>query len=94
MASAILDPISASLFAIGLACAVLGLRRRGQRTVLLWFGLGLLLLAATTYLQEPHLTRMLYLLPAAALLAGLGARTIYHSLTGVLRWPRWIGCAV
>ncbi len=92
VAEAVLDPISAVLFAIGLTGAVLGIRRRGERTVLLWFGIGLLLLALTTYLQEPHLTRLLYLLPPAALIAGLGARTVWRAITHVLRWPWWIGC--
>ena len=94
VAGALLDPISATLFAMGLAGAVVGVRRRGERTALLWFGIGLLLIALTTYLQEPHLTRLLYLLPSAALIAGLGARTVWRAITHVLRWPKWIGCVV
>lgn len=92
--TAVLDPLSSVLLAVGLGGAVLGVRRRGERTLLVWFGLGLVLLARTAYLPTPQLTRLLFLMPPAALLAGLGARTAYRAITGGIGWPRWVGCTV
>jgi len=92
--TAVLDPLSSALLAVGLAAAVLGVRRRGERTLLVWYGLGLVLLARTAYLPTPQLTRLLFLMPPAALLAGLGARTVYRAITRGIGSPRWVGCTV
>lgn len=92
--AAALDPLSAGLFAIGLAGAALGVRRRAERTVFLWFGLGLVLIAVTNYLPYPQLTRLLFLMPPAALLAGLGGRIVDRAITNGFGAPRWVACVV
>jgi hypothetical protein len=74
VAGSLLDPVAGGLTAMGLAAAV-ALRRRspGDRFLLLWFVLGCLVIALTHPFEWPILTRLLFVLPAAALLAARGA---------------------
>jgi len=68
----LVDVISGTLLLIGLVIALFRIGKWPERTVLLWFAIGLVLLAISSYDAHPQFTRVLFVLPAAALLAGLG----------------------
>jgi len=56
----------------GIGVAIAAWRRRSYRVVLLWLGLGFLLIALSSHAPAPTFTRLFYVLPPAVLLAGLG----------------------
>ena len=67
----LLDPTSRWLFYVGIAIAVLSLRRASYAFLLLWFGLTLVIGGILTD-TPPFVPRLVGLFPAVALLAGLG----------------------
>lgn len=75
------DFVSGSLLAAGLVAALLGIQRRAERLVVLWFLIGLVLIGISNYVVAPSITRLLYIVPPAALLGGLAA----GALRSVLR---------
>jgi hypothetical protein len=85
---ALVDTVTGVLLAAGLAVAGFHLHRRAERLLLIWFGGGLLLLALSNFLPQPQLTRLLYLMPAAALLVGLAVAALARLLHTSLRVPR------
>lgn len=77
VAASLLDPFAGALAAIGGGAAVFAFRRSPlDRFLLLWFVLGTLAVAVTNPLTSPSLTRLLFVLPAAALLAARGATVL------------------
>ena len=77
VAASLLDPLTGGLAAIGAAAAVLlFLRSPFDRLLLLWFVLGALVVAWSHPYAWPSLTRLLFVLPAAALLAARGATVL------------------
>lgn len=91
--SSLVDPITAGLAAIGLAAAAASLRRRESWLVVAWLAVGLVLTAGTSYLREPHLTRLLYVVPPIAVMAGLGGQILYRALSRVPLLPRSVACS-
>jgi 4-amino-4-deoxy-L-arabinose transferase-like glycosyltransferase len=91
----LVDGITALLLVVGLMTALFRINKRAERLVLIWFALGLVLLAATSYNPKPLLTRMLYLLPPIALLAGIAVAKIERVLrANVGLSPVWATGAV
>jgi hypothetical protein len=82
VAGALLDPITGVLALCGLAIAILGWRDWRLRLPLVWFVLGFILIALTSHLPVPTLTRQLYVLPPTMLLAAIGLIAIWRSLRG------------
>ncbi len=86
VAASLLDPFAAVLAAIGGGAAVFVFRRSPfDRLLLLWFVLGTLAVAVSHPLTSPSLTRLLFVLPAAALLAGRGATVLSGIFTTRLK---------
>ena len=86
-----LDPITATLFLLGLATAA-GLRSHGAR--LLWCWLFTFLALATLTIDGPHATRLLGLAPAAAVFAALAITRVGAPLVNSLGWrPLAVGLA-
>lgn len=76
----LLDPLSGGLFLVGLALAVVNARSRVGTVILAWFGLGLLLITATSFGPMPFFTRLIYLVPACALTIGAAAAVLDRAL--------------
>lgn len=76
----LLDMVSGFLGMLGLAIAILRINRRAERLLLIWFVLCLVLIAYTRQGAEAHATRLMLLMPAAALLAGIGAYALFKVL--------------
>lgn len=95
VAGSLLDPVAGALAAVGLAAA-LAVRRRspGDRFLLLWFVLGCLAVALSHSLERPSLTRLLFVLPALALLAARGACALVIVAEERLGLPRRAAAAV
>jgi len=90
----LVDPVGGLLLAIGIGVALFGLKRRSSVVALAWYGLGFCIVGVTHYvIQAPH-TRLLFVMPAVALLIGLGAQAVYGILNQSLRLPRSVGLAV
>ena len=71
IAGPLVDPITGTLLAMGLGIALFRINKRAERLAFVWFTGGLLLIAFTRLIPEAHITRLLYLVPAVALLAAL-----------------------
>jgi 4-amino-4-deoxy-L-arabinose transferase-like glycosyltransferase len=88
------DPSTGLLMAIGIGASLLGLHRRSLRYVLAWFVVGTVAAGATHYvIQAPH-TRLLFVMPAVALLAGVGAHALYGTLLRSFRVPQWVAAGL
>jgi 4-amino-4-deoxy-L-arabinose transferase-like glycosyltransferase len=87
VADSLVDFITGLLLFVGLVMAFLRLNKRAERLVLVWFIVGIVILSATTYQPQPPLTRLLYLMPAVALLAGMTVYKLYMMLRTKLRLP-------
>ncbi len=81
------DRVTGMFFAAGIGIALFRLRRLAERTVLVWFLSGLLAIAATNYLPEPSITRLLFLMPPIALLAANSVATLETMLQGMVTLP-------
>jgi hypothetical protein len=88
VAGPIVDTITGLGLLLGLAIALFSLHGRAQRLLIIWLGLGLVLLALTAHSQAPSITRMLYLLPPIFLLASLGIWTVGRTIMKSLNLPR------
>jgi hypothetical protein len=81
LAASLIDPFAGALAAIGVGAAVFLFRRSPfDRLLLLWFVLGTLAVAVTHSFTWPSFTRLLFVLPAVALLAGRGATVLVDIL--------------
>lgn len=76
VAGPFIDTISGLLLGLGLPLALFRIHRPAERLALIWFVVGLVVLAGSFYLPEPPITRLLYLVPAIALLAGLALASV------------------
>lgn len=81
-----LDPVSAALWAIGLAIALWRTRDRGLIVLNGWFWGGLIALGPTTVPPSTYHYRLLVVLPAAAVLIGLAADAIWRRVPVALEW--------
>lgn len=95
VAGSLLDPVAGALAAVGVAVAF-ALRRRspGDRFLLLWFVLGCLAVALSHPHERPSLTRLLFVLPALALLAARGACALVIVAEDRIGLPRRTAAAV
>jgi hypothetical protein len=81
LAASLIDPFAGALAAIGVGAAVVLFRRSPfDRLLLLWFVLGTLAVAVTHSFTWPSFTRLLFVLPAVAFLAGRGATVLVDVL--------------
>lgn len=78
----LLDPVTGTLAFGGLALAGARLTARANRLGVLWWPLGVGMLALAAYAPGPPFTRLLLVMPAAALLAGLTASALIAALSG------------
>jgi 4-amino-4-deoxy-L-arabinose transferase-like glycosyltransferase len=83
------DSLTRALFFAGVIAAAVRIRDTGYRTLLLWFGLGLLASALTE--SPPLAPRLALLLPAAALLCGAA---LGQALDRLPAWRRPVTVAV
>ncbi len=82
----LLDPVTGVLCVIGFAIGVVRTYNGAGRIGLVWFTVGLLLIAAANYDIYPFFTRLLILIPACAILAAIGVAGLATVLRG-LRLP-------
>ncbi|MGA7730921.1 MAG: hypothetical protein WCD37_06575 [Chloroflexia bacterium] len=75
------DYVTGALLVVGLGVALFRLKAYPERLLAIWFAVGLVLVAVTGYLPQPSLTRLLFVMPAVALLAGLGTQAVAGTLT-------------
>jgi len=87
------DALTGFLLGLGLPLALFRIHRPAERLALIWFAVGLVVLAGSFYLPEPPITRLLYLLPAIALLVGYAIASI-DFLMGLWKIPRKIRLAL
>lgn len=78
------DTITKVLFWLGLAAALSRLRRFGEFTLLVWFGLGLVLGGFLT-INPPTSQRLMVMLPTVYLFGGLFVARAWEMLQGVIR---------
>ncbi len=81
----LLDELTGILLVIGLSTALFRINKRSERLAFAWFVVGLLLIALSDFASEAHLTRLLLLVPAVSLLAGLAIARLERVLHGSLR---------
>lgn len=99
VSGSLLDPLSAVLFAMGLAVALTQANRPALRLMLVWFAVGLVVTGFFTPIAEVPVTRLNYLVLPAAALAGLAFdRTLSVGLQAVrappVRATATAGCLV
>jgi hypothetical protein len=82
------DGVTRTLFWIGLVVAVVGIRHFGNRLLLLWWGLGLLVGGVLTR-DAPNAPRLLVLVPAVCLLVGVAAEYAWARLQSAWSQPKW-----
>ena len=82
----LLDVVTSILFSLGCALGLLHIRNGAARVAFAWFVMGLLILAFTNYAPRPLFSRLLFLIPACAILASIGAFCLDAALRG-LRLP-------
>ena len=84
---ALVDAVSGLLLVAGLGVCLFRLHKRAERLIFLWFAAGLALLSTSNYMPHPQLTRLLYLMPAAALLVGVAVGALDQLLRRNARLP-------
>ena len=89
----LLDAVTAVLFSIGLALGLTQIHKGAARVAFIWFVMGLLLIAVTNYVPDPMFTRLLFLIPACAIVAATGAFCLEAALRGI-RLPAWLAIGV
>ena len=85
----LLDAVTSVLFLIGGALGLMQIHKGAVRVAFIWFVMGLLILAFASYVPHPLFTRLLFLIPACAILAAMGAFCLEGALRG-LRLPAWL----
>jgi 4-amino-4-deoxy-L-arabinose transferase-like glycosyltransferase len=83
----LVDFITGLLLLLGLAIALTRLRQGAAQLALAWFGFGIVLLPISTYMLGVPLTRLLYVIPAVALLVGIAVGALEQILVAHLRIP-------
>lgn len=81
--SPLIDPLTGVLLVAGLIIAILNWRKMAARLALAWFIISVILLGITNKTLAPPITRLLFVIPAVALLVGLAVITFYF---GLHRW--------
>ncbi len=76
----LLDPISSLLALVGMLLGMSRLEARVPRLSVIWFLLGILMIALSSYAPGPSFTRLLFLAPAIALLGGLTVAAALRTL--------------
>lgn len=71
------DHISGILLLIGLSVCLFRFKNYGDKMFFLWFVLGILLVQLSNDTNHLKITRLLFVLPAAAMLIGVAVSTIY-----------------
>jgi streptogramin lyase len=89
----LLDPVTCVLFSIGAALGLVHVRRSAAQVGFVWFAVGLLIIAFTNYVPGPLVTRLLFLIPACAILAAMAVFCLDTALRG-LRLPAWLATGV
>lgn len=94
----VFDPVTVLLFWIGLGLAVARVRRFHEWVLLGWLGLGILLAGVLTT-DAPNGPRLLLVLPAVYLLAGLTVQRVFdfivhHDLVTLRKGVTWVGAGV
>lgn len=84
MAAAAVDAVTGVLLAIGICMAFLRVTKESERIVVVWFWVGLAVIAITSYRPEPPTTRLLFLLPPIALFVALVVERIEHLFSSVV----------
>lgn len=80
----LLDPMTATLFTLGLGLALIGIRRLGSALLLSWIALGVIVGCFLT-INPPFWARLMILLPPAAVLAALPLEAVYGVIDDSLR---------
>lgn len=73
VAGPLIDVITQGLLLVGIAASVFFFSRVASRLAFLWFVLGIVIIAFSNYLPDASMTRLLFVLPAVALLSATGA---------------------
>jgi hypothetical protein len=73
---ALVDPLTAALLVLGLVAACVQLSGWAERLAVVWLVVGMVLIAASHYEPTPSTSRMLTLMPAVALLAGVAVQRV------------------
>jgi streptogramin lyase/4-amino-4-deoxy-L-arabinose transferase-like glycosyltransferase len=89
----LLDAVTSVLFFIGGAVGLVQIRNGSARIALIWFVMGLVIIALASYVPQPFFTRLLFLTPACAILAAMGVFCLDGALRG-LRLPAWLATGV
>src|SRR5205823_480275 len=83
----LVDMLTGMLLIAGLVIALFRVHKRAERLALVWFGLGMVAIPISSYTQGVHLTRLLYLIPPVALLAGIAVSKLDRVLRASFRLP-------
>jgi 4-amino-4-deoxy-L-arabinose transferase-like glycosyltransferase len=90
----LVDALTGVLLVVGLGIALFRINKRVERLAIIWFAGGLVLITLTDFGPYAHLTRLLFIIPAAALLVAVAVRKIDYVLRKSLRIPaqaaRWL----
>lgn len=88
VAGPLVDPVTGVALAVGAVHALSRIGYTAERIALVWFLGGLLLIAFTGYSPQPLFTRLMFLMPAAGLLAAMGFGTLQGLARGGLGLSR------
>jgi len=90
----LLDPFTGVLVLIGLTLGFLRISNGAARIGIVWFGLGLGLIAIAAYSDFPFFTRLLILIPACAIFAAMSVWGLEASLRGIRIPGRFVTGAI
>jgi 4-amino-4-deoxy-L-arabinose transferase-like glycosyltransferase len=90
----LIDSLSGVLLLIGLVLCAWRITRAEERTVLLWFVLGVVLIGGSNYVVQPSITRLLYVLPSIALIIGIAVEHVWLFLRHRIPVPALRMCLV
>ncbi len=86
----LVDPITSTLLILGIILSCFCIQKRFERLILLWFVTGMFLIAlSTNQILKAPITRLLYLLPPVALLAGTAVSGIQSVLRSHCKMPHF-----
>lgn len=89
----LVDAITGLLLLAGAAISLFRINRRPERLALTWFAGGIIVQASFNYVAQPQLTRLLFVLPGAALLCAITVEKIIRVLRGNLHVPQMAAVA-
>ena len=76
MGGAAVDAVTGIFLALGICVAFLRVTRESEGMLAVWFWTGLAVIAMTSYLPQPPITRLLFLMPPIALFVALAVERI------------------